>query len=122
MSLDQFLTLAPVIVITATFGFVAFMVNKLVNSGYAAKKQEKGKAGQQPVPPPMGEARVVAEMWDVILVAFLLVADAVIMVYALTLGPSDPRQVHGLMWTTVASLALAAYVVWRVHLIVNRTK
>lgn len=70
MSLDQFLTLAPVIVITATFGFVAFMVNKLVNSGYAAKKQEKGKAGQQPVPPPMGEARVVAEMWDVILVAF----------------------------------------------------
>lgn len=61
-------------------------------------------------------------MWDVILVAFLLVADAVIMVYALTLGPSDPRQVHGLMWTTVASLALAAYVVWRVHLIVNRTK
>lgn len=122
MSFEEFLSLTPPLVITIAFGVVAIMVRKFTAGRSAGRKPENADQKKEPLPPPIGEVRVMAEMWDVLIVLILLLVNAGLMIYAFSLDRSDPRQLTGLMWTTVASLALAGYVVWRVHLLINRTK
>lgn len=122
MSFEEFLSLTPPLVITIAFGVVAIMVRKFTAGRSVSRKSENADQKEEPLPPPISEARVMSEMWDVLIVLILLLANAGLMIYAFSLDRSDPRQLTGLMWTTVASLALAGYVVWRVHLLINRTK
>ena len=122
MSFEEFLSLTPPLVITIAFGVVAIMVRKFTAGRSVGRKPERADQKNEPLPPPIGEARVMSEMWDVLIVLILLLMNAGLMIYAFSLDRSDPRQLTGLMWTTVASLALAGYVVWRVHLLINRTK